>query len=139
MGALKMEMPPEFKAMQAEMQADAENFKKAQGENQKLVGQRTQLHQQISENQMVEKELKMLEDEAKVFKLVGPVLIPQDLIEAKANVKKRLEYMQGETDKIDKKMKENNELMEKTQQKVMDIQKKMQKAAQEQAQKQQQQ
>merc|ERR1711907_286098 len=137
MGALKMEMPPEFKAMQAEMQADAENFKKAQGENQKLVGQRTQLHQQISENQMVEKELKMLEDEAKVFKLVGPVLIPQDLIEAKA--KKRLEYMQGETDKIDKKMKENNELMEKTQQKVMDIQKKMQKAAQEQAQKQQQQ
>merc|ERR1711907_262573 len=119
MGALKMEMPPEFKAMQAEMQADAENFKKAQGENQKLVGQRTQLHQQISENQMVEKELKMLE--------------------AEANVKKRLEYMQGETDKIDKKMKENNELMEKTQQKVMDIQKKMQKAAQEQAQKQQQQ
>lgn len=32
-----------------------------------------------------------------MFKLVGPVLIPQDLIEAKANVKKRLEYMQGET------------------------------------------
>merc|ERR1711907_497357 len=134
MGALKMEMPPEFKAMQAEMQADAENFKKAQTENQKLVGQRSQLHQQISENQMVEKELKMLEDEAKVFKLVGPVLIPQDLIEAKANVKKRLEYMQGETDKIDKKMKENNELMEKTQQKVMAIQKKMQQAAQAQAQ-----
>jgi len=37
------------------------------------------------------------QEEAAVYKLVGPVLIPQDLIEAKANVAKRLEYMQGET------------------------------------------
>ena len=87
-------------------------------DNQKLIGQRSQLHQQISENQMVEKELKLLEvlphtagpprsflivtmlhlqEDAAVFKLVGPVLIPQDLIEAKANVAKRLEYMTGET------------------------------------------
>lgn len=37
------------------------------------------------------------QEDAAVYKLVGPVLIPQDLIEAKANVAKRLEYMQGET------------------------------------------
>lgn len=38
----------------------------------------------------------MLEEEAAVYKLVGPMLIKQDLVEAKSNVTKRLEYIGGE-------------------------------------------
>ena len=38
----------------------------------------------------------MLEPEASVFKLVGPVLVKQDLVEARANVGKRLEYITAE-------------------------------------------
>jgi prefoldin beta subunit len=31
-----------------------------------------------------------------VYKLIGPVLVKQDLAEAKANVKKRIEYIYAE-------------------------------------------
>lgn len=39
-----------------------------------------------SENEMVMAEFKMLDDDANVFKLVGPILAKQDLNEAKENV-----------------------------------------------------
>ena len=41
-------------------------------------------------------ELEVLQDEASVYKLIGPMLIKQDLVEAKANVSKRLEYIGAE-------------------------------------------
>jgi len=37
-----------------------------------------------------------LEPEGKVFKLLGPVLVPQDIDEAKSNVDKRIEFISGE-------------------------------------------
>lgn len=42
------------------------------------------------------KELDMLENQNTVYKLIGPVLVKQDLDEAKATVAKRLEYINGE-------------------------------------------
>lgn len=42
-------------------------------------------------------ELSLLEGDARVFKLIGPVLVPQDLEEARANVDKRMEYIASET------------------------------------------
>ena len=38
----------------------------------------------------------MLEDDANVYKLIGPVLVKQDLAEANANVRKRIEYISAE-------------------------------------------
>lgn len=38
----------------------------------------------------------MLDSEAKVFKLVGPVLLKQDVEDAKNNVNKRLEFIGNE-------------------------------------------
>lgn len=46
-------------------------------------------------------ELNRLGDDANVFKLIGPALIKQDLIEAKSNVSKRIEYIKGEVDRVD--------------------------------------
>jgi prefoldin beta subunit len=37
-----------------------------------------------------------LKEDANVYKLIGPVLVKQDLAEAKANVKKRMEYISAE-------------------------------------------
>eukprot|EP00850_Spirogloea_muscicola_P024367 SM000701S21273 [mRNA] locus=s701:97:1099:+ [translate_table: standard] len=51
---------------------------------------------QHSENDMVQKELELLEDDAAVYKLIGPVLVRQDLVEARANVAKRIEYITAE-------------------------------------------
>ena len=44
----------------------------------------------------MKQELDLLEDGAPVFKLVGPVLVRQDLDEAKQNVNKRLEFIREE-------------------------------------------
>lgn len=43
-----------------------------------------------------EQELDLLEDDAPVFKLIGPVLMKQDLEESKQNVAKRLELIERE-------------------------------------------
>ena len=41
-------------------------------------------------------ELDLLEEDAVVYKLVGPVLVKQDLTDAKATVQKRLDYITKE-------------------------------------------
>jgi hypothetical protein len=41
-------------------------------------------------------ELERLQPEAAVYKLVGPVLVKQDLVEARSNVGKRLDFIRGE-------------------------------------------
>lgn len=42
------------------------------------------------------KELDLLNEDANVYKLIGPVLVKQDLAEANANVRKRIDYMSAE-------------------------------------------
>ena len=40
--------------------------------------------------------------DSKVYKLVGPLLVKVDADEAKSNVEKRLEFIQGDIAKIEK-------------------------------------
>jgi prefoldin beta subunit len=42
-----------------------------------------------------------LTEDAKVYKLVGPVLMSVELEESKSNVNKRLEFIEGEIKKVD--------------------------------------
>ena len=65
-------------------------------EYQKAVTKRQQLDAQLNENTSVKNELELLKDDGDVFKLIGPVLIKQDLEEAKQNVLKRMDYITGE-------------------------------------------
>ena len=41
----------------------------------------------------VKEELDLADESTKVFKLIGPALVNQDLSEAKSNVEKRIEYI----------------------------------------------
>ncbi|RLN78961.1 hypothetical protein BBJ28_00011790 [Nothophytophthora sp. Chile5] len=76
------------------------------GQVQVLAAQRQTYAQQANENSMVKKvrehwrealqELDLLDADAKVYKLVGPVLLKQDADEAKTNVDKRLEFINNE-------------------------------------------
>ncbi|CAI5728202.1 unnamed protein product [Peronospora effusa] len=75
-------------------------YRTLQDEVQVLATQRQTYAQQANENDMVKKELELLDDEAKVYKLVGPVLLKQDVDEAKTNVNKRLEFINNELDKV---------------------------------------
>jgi prefoldin beta subunit len=52
--------------------------------------------QQATENEMVLEELKSLEEGASVYKLIGPMLAKQDVVEATSNVMKRLEFINAE-------------------------------------------
>ena len=40
--------------------------------------------------------MERLEEGANVFKMMGPVLVKQDLEESKQNVQKRIDYINGE-------------------------------------------
>eukprot|EP00775_Hariotina_reticulata_P010901 gene10901-11055_t len=75
-------------------------FKGLQQEVQTLSQTRQQLMQQISESEAVKEELDLLDEDATVYKLIGPAMIKQDLVEAKTNVSKRLEYIQAEMKRI---------------------------------------
>ena len=49
-------------------------------------------------------ELELLDEDAKVYKQIGPALIRQDHIEATSNVSKRLEFIGAEIKRIDEKL-----------------------------------
>eukprot|EP00189_Rhodosorus_marinus_P009463 CAMPEP_0184738358 /NCGR_PEP_ID=MMETSP0315-20130426/1026_1 /TAXON_ID=101924 /ORGANISM="Rhodosorus marinus, Strain UTEX LB 2760" /LENGTH=107 /DNA_ID=CAMNT_0027206037 /DNA_START=433 /DNA_END=756 /DNA_ORIENTATION=+ len=95
----------------------------------KISNQRINLHAQLSENQIVEQELALLKDDAEVFKLIGPVLIKQDLLEAKGNVSKRINFITSEMKRTDDQI----ALLEKQQatkeNQMMELQIKLQKLA----------
>lgn len=55
---------------------------------------------------MLVQELGRLDEDAVVYKLIGPAMIKQDLMEANTNVAKRLEYIQGEVKRITNKLAE---------------------------------
>lgn len=70
-------------------------------ELQKAISTRQQLDGQLTENEIVKHELSLQPAEGKVFKSVGPVLIKTDLVEAKQNVSKRIDYINKELKKVD--------------------------------------
>lgn len=73
----------------------SEEFNALQREMSGLVATRQQLEAQLQENKIVQKEFDTLGDE-KIYKLIGPVLVPQEKVEATTNVNKRLEFIQSE-------------------------------------------
>lgn len=92
----------ENKAVQDILAVQANELQALQKELSGAQGNRQQFAQQHSENSMVLKELEQLDDSSSVYKLVGSVLIKQGLLEARGNVTKRLEFIQDETDRLDK-------------------------------------
>nr|CAD7449426.1 unnamed protein product [Timema bartmani] len=67
----------------------------------KALTQRQQLDGQLNENTAVKQELDLLKSGGEVYKLIGPVLVKQDLEEAKQNVTKRMDYIRSELKRTD--------------------------------------
>ncbi|XP_066249863.1 prefoldin subunit 6 [Euwallacea similis] len=87
--------------LQRKLQSELTNFKTVQKELQKAISTRQQLDGQLNENEIVKEELNLLPTDGKVFKSVGPVLIKTELVEAKQNVSKRIDYISKEVKKVD--------------------------------------
>ena len=66
-----------------------------------------------------------MEDDAKVYKLTGPVLIKQDLSEARGNVEKRLDYIGAENERLEKASAELEKKQRDKQQGIIELQQKM--------------
>eukprot|EP00794_Sanderia_malayensis_P015796 gene15795-17389_t len=99
-------MAAQDKRIQQQLQKEVEEFQKLQKDMQKMFTQRQQLETQLAENKIVKEEFDILEEDANVFKLIGPVLVKQDLSEAKMNVTKRIDYIQTEVKRYDKSLQE---------------------------------
>ena len=73
----------------AEYRSLQESIQQLRGDMQTILGQST-------ENELVLSELMLLKEDDKIFKLVGPALLPQGLEEAQQTVRKRLAFLVGE-------------------------------------------
>lgn len=82
--------PAGLRKLEEEMKA----LHDVQAQMQQLARQKQTLMTQLNENQLVMKELELVKGDRPVYKLVGPVLVKQDLAEAKDTITKRLEYIQ---------------------------------------------
>lgn len=87
--------------LQKKFQKELEVYSNMQKEYRKAVAQKQQLDGQLNENKIVKDELMLLKKDSEVYKLIGPVLVKQDLEEAKQNVVKRMEYISKEVKRTD--------------------------------------
>jgi prefoldin beta subunit len=89
-------------ASKAVVDEEYAKFQNLQKEVQALYVTKQQTLSQYNENTLVKEELDLLEDsKAVVYKLIGPALMNVELEDARANVNKRLEFIEGEIIKID--------------------------------------
>ncbi|SPO43785.1 related to YKE2 - Gim complex component [Moesziomyces antarcticus] len=95
------------------MEAAVTEYQKLQSSFQTAVEARQQLDSQLRENEQVAKEFSRLTQNNEVYKLIGPVLVKQDQVEAKTNVDKRIEFIKGEIERVEAQIKDLNEKTEK--------------------------
>lgn len=94
-------------------------FSQSQTQLQDLGAARSQLEAQLQENKIVLEEFGDLDESAQIYKLTGPVLMPQDFGEAKLNVSKRIEFIEGEIRRVEEKLQKQQQLMEDTRGKLL--------------------
>ncbi|CAZ82706.1 unnamed protein product [Tuber melanosporum] len=95
-----------------------------------IVEARQKLDSQLQENRSVQKEFANLADDAKIYKLVGPVLVKQDKSEAVMNVDKRLEFINSEIARIEKQITDIQEKQERKKMEIIQVQSQLQQDAQ---------
>ncbi|CAF0926155.1 unnamed protein product [Didymodactylos carnosus] len=107
------------------LEDEVEKYRHTQNEMKKYVAQQQNLYVTKTENEFVKQEFETLEADATVYKLIGPVLIKQELSEGKETVEKRLVYCDGELKRLttmikdtEKKLETHREVIAKIQQQI---------------------
>lgn len=93
-------------AMAAEIDSEVQNFREVQGQLQKVRNDLQIVLSQLTENEMVQQELDVVEGGTNVYKMVGPVLIKNSLEDAKDTVSKRIEFITSERKRLESKAQE---------------------------------
>ncbi|KAL3913757.1 MAG: hypothetical protein SGILL_006365 [Bacillariaceae sp.] len=90
----------------AEIDEEVANFRNIQEQLQRVQGDLQLVMGQMTENEMVQQELILLDSSTNVYKMVGPVLIKNSLDDAKDTVSKRLEFIMDEKKRLEDKVEE---------------------------------
>lgn len=94
-------------------------MRQIQQELAKIKSTASQLSIQQNETESVKEELQKLEDDAVVYRMIGPILVRQSLEDCRQTVKRRAEFIDQELRRIDAKagetLKEANAIAEKMQ------------------------
>ncbi|KAG8844951.1 hypothetical protein FRB96_002786 [Tulasnella sp. 330] len=109
-------------SLQERLQKATDEYKKLEQDLNSAVENRQRLDAQLTENEQVQKEFSTLKPANTVYKLIGPVLVPQDQAEAKSNVQKRLEFIKSEIKRVEKVLKDLGEKSEKAKAEIVHIQ-----------------
>ena len=88
-------------AVSPEIEAEVKIMRDMEKEIAQLQAKHQTLTSQLNENNMVKAEMDILDDSAKIYKMVGPVLVLQEFSAAKDNVAKRLEYIEKDVKRVD--------------------------------------
>lgn len=123
-------MDPRTLSLQTTFKQESAAFKDSQQDISKNHSARQTFLQQQHENELVLQELELLDEDANIFKLVGPVLIKQDPLEATSNVKKRLEFIKGEVDRLDAQLKRLDDKQSKRQHTLRQVEEQLQEITQ---------
>ncbi|TDZ16652.1 Prefoldin subunit 6 [Colletotrichum orbiculare MAFF 240422] len=113
--------------LQAKLQKLSEEYQALQTEFQTTVQSRQKLEAQKQEN---EGEFDKLKDGEQIYKLVGPVLLKQDKVEAESTVKGRLEFITKEIQRHETQIKDAQGRLEKKKGEIIQLQASAQAAAQ---------
>ena len=107
------------KQLQEQLQNEVGVYQSLQRDYDKAIRNRTQLESQLKENEQVinvfyiNKEFKLIQEDATIYKMIGPCLVKQDRAEADSNVSKRIEFIQGEIKRAEALIKDLQEKQEK--------------------------
>jgi prefoldin beta subunit len=93
--------------LHSDIESEVKELQTLQREMQKHIETRQRLIEQQSECELVKREIDILEPEAKIYKLEGPLMVSQTLNESKANVKSRLEKISNNLSVIELNIKDN--------------------------------
>ncbi|GFS92302.1 prefoldin subunit 6 [Nephila pilipes] len=108
---------------QKRLSQELDKMKTIQKNMQKAMAAKQTLDGQLSENNVVKEELNFLTPENKVYKMTGPVLVEQEIDEAKQNVEKRIMFITSEIKRNDEVLKDLSNQQDKQQEILQRLQK----------------
>ncbi|TGZ83267.1 Prefoldin beta-like protein [Ascodesmis nigricans] len=110
------------------LQSLSNEFQKLEEELSDAIQARQKLESQLQENTAVQKEFSTLDEDANIYKMIGPVLVKQDKSEATMNVDKRLEFITAEIKRTETKIKDVGGKQEKKKIEIIQLQQRLQQA-----------
>lgn len=109
-------------SLQTRLEATTRKYQDLEEELSKHVEARERLGAQQVETESVKKEFATLKPANVVYKLIGPVLVPQEQAEAKSNVDKRLDFIAAEIKRVEALIKDIGEQSERAKTEIVQIQ-----------------